>query len=91
MVVRMVLRMVLRKGRIMGLSRRRRKGSPEIKAHRNLRGMQMNYVLESELTPKRTPTLSYREVEEFWDVCIDDDVFDEDLHEDEEGDDPLEA
>lgn len=51
----------------------------------------MNYVLESELTPKRTPTLSYREVEEFWDVCIDDDVFDEDLHEDEEGDDPLEA
>lgn len=31
--------------------------------------------------------------EDFWDVCIDDDVFDddEDLHEDEEGDDPLEA
>lgn len=29
--------------------------------------------------------------EDFWDVCIDDDVFteDTDLHEDEEGDDPL--
>lgn len=51
----------------------------------------MNYVPESESTPKRAPTLPYEESEDSWDVCIDDDVFDEDLHEDEEGDDPLEA